>query len=348
MSRTRWSRYDLAFKRPSGTSRGVLISKTSYFLITDSEDFTIPAIGECSLIAGLSPDPMDSYEATLDGVCDWLNGVADTCPDLSSYPSIFFGLETLLADQEAKGSKVLYPSSFTSGEDAMQINGLIWMGEKSFMREQIKEKIGQGFECIKMKIGAIDFDEELDLLKFIRTEFGHDLELRVDANGAFNPSDALEKLKQLHQFDLHSIEQPIKQGQWEAMAELCSKTPFPIALDEEIIGISDPEEKDRLLTHIQPQYIILKPSLHGGLEGTDEWIALATSKGIGWWNTSALESNIGLNAIAQYTYQKDVDLPQGLGTGGLYTNNLDSPLYIQGQMIHFAPTKNWDLGPLQA
>ncbi|NQV52721.1 MAG: o-succinylbenzoate synthase [Flavobacteriales bacterium] len=343
MAQVRWKKYTLQFKRPSGTSRGVLTTKVSYFLIWEYDSFAYPALGECSLIEGLSPDPKEGYEHTLDLVCQNLREGGNSFPDLSAYPSIQFGLETLLLDIQAKGSKQLFNNAFSKGSKGMQINGLIWMGERAFMREQIVEKIHQGFACVKLKIGATDFETELSLLRFIREEFGSDIELRVDANGAFAPDEASGKLRKLAAYDLHSIEQPIAQGQWEDMAQLCEQTPLPIALDEELIGISEFDEKKRLMETIKPQYIILKPSLHGGMKGSDEWIRLAEEQGAKWWITSALESNVGLNAIAQYTFEKDVQLPQGLGTGGLYTNNFDSPLYLQGQIIRFDPNKNWDL-----
>jgi len=346
MARAHWKRFTLDFKRPSGTSRGVLNQKTSYFLIWEDESFAIPALGECSLIEGLSPDPMESFESVLDQVSDHLNGEESDLPDLKMYPSIQMGLETLNLDIEAKGTKVLYPSSFTQGAQGMLINGLVWMGDKDFMRQQIIDKIELGFECVKLKIGAIDFDTELSILAYIRSEFGVAIELRVDANGAFSTDSALERLKRLSEFDLHSIEQPIRQGQWEEMAELCEVTPLPIALDEELIGVHEPEVRKRLLETIRPQYIILKPSLHGGLSGSENWIDLANEAGIDWWITSALESNVGLNSIAQFAFQKEVTIPQGLGTGGLYTNNFDSPLYLQGQIIRYNPFKNWDLEAL--
>jgi len=346
MARAHWKRFTLDFKRPSGTSRGVLNQKTSYFLIWEDESFAIPALGECSLIEGLSPDPMESFESVLDQVSDHLNGEESDLPDLKMYPSIQMGLETLNLDIETKGTKVLYPSSFTQGAQGMLINGLVWMGDKDFMRQQIIDKIELGFECVKLKIGAIDFDTELSILAYIRSEFGVAIELRVDANGAFSTDSALERLKRLSEFDLHSIEQPIRQGQWEEMAELCEVTPLPIALDEELIGVHEPEVRKRLLETIRPQYIILKPSLHGGLSGSENWIDLANEAGIDWWITSALESNVGLNSIAQFAFQKEVTIPQGLGTGGLYTNNFDSPLYLQGQIIRYNPFKNWDLEAL--
>lgn len=347
MGKASWKKYTLNFRNPSGTSRGVLKTKDSWFLCWHDQGLELPAFGECSIIEGLSPDPLDSFEYTLDQVCAWLNSEASQKPDLSSYPAIRFGLETLQLDIASNGTKRLISNDFTEGKSGMLINGLIWMGEPDFMKAQVRDKVEAGFHCIKLKIGAMDFQQELDILRWIRTEFSAEkLELRVDANGAFSPVQALAKLEQLATFNLHSIEQPIAPYQWEAMANLCEVTPFPIALDEELIGINVTHEKKALLKSISPQYIILKPSLVGGLHSSDEWIDAADKQNIGWWMTSALESNIGLNAIAQHTASKKVALPQGLGTGSLYSNNLDSPLYIQGEFIHTDPQRSWNLSPL--
>jgi o-succinylbenzoate synthase len=341
-----WKKYTLNFKKPSGTSRGVLLEKHSYFLISKDEHISYPALGECSIIEGLSPDPLLNYEAKLNEVCQWLNEKSSSKPDLLLFPSIAFGLEMFLADREANGSKIFHDDGFTQGEDAMLINGLVWMGKPEFMLDQVKTKVEQGFTCIKMKIGAINFQDELNILKRIRHQFGNELELRVDANGAFSIEDALSKLQALSAFDIHSIEQPIQPRNWEPMAQLCRESPIPIALDEELISITDQKEKIALLENIQPQYIILKPSLIGGLTASNEWISLAEDRGIAWWMTSALESNVGLNNITQFTYSKNVKLPQGLGTGSLYLNNFDSPLYIQGEMIKFEPNNTWNLNTL--
>jgi L-alanine-DL-glutamate epimerase-like enolase superfamily enzyme len=222
------------------------------------------------------------------------------------------------------------------------------MGEKQFMFDQIKSKLEEGWNCIKLKIGAIDFEAELELLKYIRSQFSKsDIELRVDANGAFSPDNALEKLHRLAEMDLHSIEQPIKQHQWNEMAELCEKTPLPIALDEELIGIFDFAEKRKVMETIQPQYLIFKPSFIGGFKGTQEWIDLCDEFKTPWWMTSALESNIGLNAIAQWTAILDNHLPQGLGTGQLYTNNIESPLRVNGGFLTYENNGEWDLSWLE-
>lgn len=327
----------LNFKRPSGTSRGVLTSKETFFLVIEQEDKK--GIGECNLFRGLSADDVPNYEAKLQWVEQHLHlGEKALLEELKTFPSIQFGVEQAFRSVVAPQWYELFSSNFTKGKDAIPTNGLIWMGSPDFMKMQIKEKLAQGFRCIKMKIGAIDFEEEYRILKALRNEFSaSDIEIRVDANGAFQASDALRFLERLATLQLHSIEQPIRAGQWEAMAELCEQTPLPIALDEELIGIFTREEKQRLLREIQPQYIILKPSLIGGYSGSEEWITLAETLGIGWWVTSALESNIGLNAIAQWTYTLRNPMPQGLGTGTLYTNNIPFPLYVENGHIGFNP-----------
>lgn len=338
-----FQKHILNFKRPSGTSRGVLNSKETYFLILKTEESF--GVGECGLLRGLSIDDRPDYEEELAGVCENIElGVseADLYEALQEFPSIQFGVETAFKSLHSKNPFELFPSEFTRGEAAIPINGLVWMGDKVFMKEQISEKLKQGFTCIKMKIGAIDFKTELDLLKSIRKEFSaSEVELRVDANGAFSHKEALEKLKVLSDLQLHSIEQPIKQGQWQEMARLCEETPLPIALDEELIGIFSEEEKSKLLDTIKPQFIILKPSLIGGFCGSDTWIKLAENHKAGWWITSALESNVGLNAISQYTFIKNSKLPQGLGTGSLYTNNIDSPLEVSNGALNYSQSTGW-------
>ncbi|WP_010229796.1 o-succinylbenzoate synthase [Gillisia marina] len=332
----------LEFKRPSGTSRGVLTTKETWFIIITSEGKT--GIGECGLLRSLSIDDRPDYEKKLAWVCENISlGAEALWEQLLEFPSLQFGVEMAFRSLESSYPFILHPSEFTNGNDSIPINGLVWMGEKSFMKEQILDKIKNGFKCIKLKIGAIDFNEELDLLKFIRAEFSsEEIELRVDANGAFSPEDALPKLQRLSKFDLHSIEQPIKQGQFYEMAKLCESTPVAIALDEELIGVVGVTNKKKLLQTINPQYIIFKPSLIGGYRGTEEWVELANEKQIGWWVTSALESNVGLNAISQWTYTKKSQLPQGLGTGGLYTNNFDSPLEVKNGTITYNPEMSWD------
>ncbi|MCB4797577.1 o-succinylbenzoate synthase [Neotamlana laminarinivorans] len=330
-----YKQYILNFKQPSGTSRGILRTKETWFLILEEDNKK--GIGECGLFRGLSIDDRLDYEEKLLWVCKNINlGLSELLEASKEFPSIQMGLEMAFKSLEAEDSFSIFPSKFTKGEAQININGLIWMGSEAFMKKQIEDKIKAGFSCIKMKIGAIDFETEINLLKSIRRSFSKtDIELRVDANGAFSPLEALEKLKILSELELHSIEQPIKQGQIEAMATLCEQTPLPIALDEELIGVFSVTNKAQLLQTINPQYIILKPTLVGGFKGSDEWINLAKKNNMGWWITSALESNIGLNAIAQYTFKKNTTMPQGLGTGGLFTNNFESPLQVNNGKLSF-------------
>lgn len=344
-------KHTLHFKKPSGTSRGIISEKESWFiLLTDSENPDRRGIGECGLLKGLSADDRPDYENQLAKVCERLSTekTNELLDSLREWPSIQFGIETALRDLEYGGTFKIYDNSFYNKGLNIPMNGLIWMGDKAFMYEQIKQKIKAGFSCIKMKIGAIDFETELQLLSYIREQFSaQDMVLRVDANGAFSPDHALEKLDRLSKLDLHSIEQPIKANQWEEMAKLCAHTPLPIALDEELIGVFEFERKKVLMETINPQYIILKPSLHGGLKGSEEWISLAQQHDIPWWITSALESNIGLNAIAQFVTEYDNPLHQGLGTGQLYTNNIRSPLDVQSGNLVYNKQKDWDLSLLK-
>lgn len=300
-------------------------------------------IGECGLFRGLSYDDRQDYEAKLQWLCKHIELDHDNLlNELIEYPSIQFGLEQAFLSFKSHNLFDLFPSEFSQGKDHININGLIWMGDEDFMQEQIALKLEQGFTTLKMKIGAIDFETELNILKKIRTHYSAaELELRVDANGAFNPDDALLKLQRLDAYDIHSIEQPIKAGQWEQMSHLCALSPIDIALDEELIGVLKRGQKQELLEEIKPQYIILKPSLVGGFRGSREWIDLAEKSGIAWWVTSALESNIGLNAIAQFTYTLNNKMPQGLGTGGLFDNNIESPLVVKKGALHFDMTKKW-------
>ena len=339
--RATYHKYILEFKQASRTSRGSLKTKQTWFLILNKDNKR--GVGECGIFRGLSIDDRLDYEDKLKWVCNNIQiGLENLLDELIEFPSIQFGLEMAFKSLESENCFELFPSKFTAGEDSISINGLIWMGSERFMKQQIENKINTGFNCIKIKIGAIDFQTEINLIKSIRNSFSaKDIQLRVDANGAFSPSEALEKLSILSQFNLHSIEQPIKQGQIDQMARLCEQTPLPIALDEELIGIFSVTEKAELLQIINPQFIILKPSLVGGFRGSDYWIKLADKNQIHWWITSALESNIGLNAIAQYTYEKKNDLPQGLGTGTLFSNNFDSPLQVKQGALQYSKGVNW-------
>ncbi len=328
-----FSKHTFFFQNPSGTSRGVLVEKHSWFIeLVEGNNTSKKGIGECSIIPGLSPDfiDFDSYKRKLKEVCESVDVFLADLSLLDEFPSILFGLETAFLDYKNGGRGVIFTNSFSIGERRIPINGLIWMGNENFMLKQIEQKLIEGYSCLKMKIGAIEFSSEIKLLEGIRKRFSaEEITLRVDANGAFSPNEALSKLEILSDYDIHSIEQPIQQGQWIEMKRLCEETKLPIALDEELIGVTDNYKKRELLEVIQPQFIILKPSLHGGIKGCKEWIELADSFSIPWWITSALESNIGLSAIAQFTGEYTNLLPQGLGTGSLYTNNLPSNLRIE-------------------
>ncbi len=337
-----YRKYTLTFKVPGGTSRGILTEKETWFIILEENGQL--GIGECGLFRGLSCDDVPDYEEKLAWVCAHIElGQENLLRELMAYPSIQFGLEQAFLSIAGDSPFHLFPSAFLTNQAPIAINGLIWMGDAAYMQQQIQEKIGQGFTCLKLKIGALDFETELGLLAEIRKSYPREmLELRVDANGAFSPNEALDKLKSLAAYGLHSIEQPIKAGQPEKMASLCEQTPLSIALDEELIGITGYTDKRKLLQTIKPQYIILKPSLVGGFGGSMEWIKLAEAQGAGWWITSALESNIGLNAIAQWTYTLGVSMPQGLGTGGLFVNNVDSPLVVADGCLTYAKDEAWE------
>ncbi len=343
----RFKKYILDFKRPSGTSRGVLRQKETWFLILERKGCY--GVGECGLLKGLSIDDVSEYESKLQWTCDHIHlGKDELWNALVDYPSIQFGVEQAFLSIAAAHPFDLFPSDFSIKEKAININGLIWMGGEEFMHQQITEKLATGFNCIKIKIGAIDFEKEIALLASIRAKYApEEIELRVDANGAFKPKEALAKLQRLANFKLHSIEQPIEQGNILIMSKLCNKSPLPIALDEELIGISDVTEKENLLQTIQPQYIILKPSLVGGFKGSMQWIQLAEKLGVGWWITSALESNIGLNAIARWTYTLANPMPQGLGTGSLYLNNFESPLSVEAGKLYTRKNKKWTSNLIQ-
>ena len=322
----------LHFKQPAGTSRGVYTERKIWLVKMTDRDAV--GIGECAPLPKLSCDDIPHYAEVLRRFCDEVerSGQLDT-EALRDYPSMLFGLETAMLSF----AKTQHSTPFSKGEVGIPINGLVWMGTYEEMKERIEQKLAQGFHCIKLKIGAIDFDAELELIKKIRERFSHqEVELRVDANGAFPFDEALYKLELLSQYALHSIEQPIKAGQWANMAELCRESPLPIALDEELIGVNDPDQKRQMLNIIRPRYIILKPSLHGGMMGVREWIDIANDMDIGSWITSALESNIGSNAIAQFcadVYGDNIPMPQGLGTGQLFTDNIPMPLEIRGDKL---------------
>ena len=357
MLRFDYQRHTLRFTFAAGTSRGVLTEKDTYFLrIFDEKTPETQGWGECSTLAGLSVDHTPDYEAVLGNFCKIFNRknfgsnaamkALEAIPQLipNAYPSVVFGFEAALLDLANGGRRVLFDTPFAQGEAGIAINGLVWMGEPAFMKSQMDDKLAQGYTTLKLKIGAIDFAQECALLAYVRAHFPPErITLRVDANGAFRPDEAMEKLEKLAEFGLHSIEQPIAAGQWTASRELCARSPVPVALDEELIGVTERTDKVRLLETIRPPFVILKPSLLGGFAHCREWIELAEERRIGWWMTSALESNVGLNAIAQFTATLGSPLPQGLGTGQLYHNNVPSPLEIRNGFLHYSPVKSWVL-----
>lgn len=344
----------LKFKFEAGTSRGVMTERPVWFIFLTDSQTGCYGVGEVAPLAGLSTDFFPDYDSKIallqkalhdarlqhaqDITQDWIDSHTENLPALR------FALETAVLDLQNGGKRMIADNAFYYGAMSIPINGLIWMGNEAFMLQQIEDKLAAGFSCLKMKIGAIDFNTELNILASIRKKFSPDeIALRVDANGAFTPTEAPQKLAALAEFSIHSIEQPIRQGQWEAMAQLCRISPVPVALDEELIGIHSAAEKKHLLETLRPSYIILKPSLLGGLAASAEWIALAEQMGIGWWITSALESNIGLNAICQFTASYQPSLPQGLGTGQLYHNNIDSPLVVANGCISYNGEAKWAL-----
>ena len=349
--------HTLQFTFPAGTSRGVMTTRPTHFIVLQQDNKR--GIGECAPLAGLSEDDTSNLPMMIDLVLqrvakrplprsarEVFQLVGDVVP--ANLPAVRFGLEMALLDLLHGGRRLVFPSVMHPQFTPLPINGLVWMGDPDFMQRQIDEKLAQGFRCIKLKIGAINFDDELRLLTGIRKRYSSEaVTLRVDANGAFSTAGAMKKLKQLAKLDIHSIEQPIAPGQTEAMATLCRKSPVPIALDEELIGWHTRGERTQLLDDIQPQYVILKPTLLGGIEAADDWVLLAEDRSIGWWVTSALESNVGLNAIAQWVATYEPTLPQGLGTGQLYHNNIDAPIRIAEGHLHYDPTRAWDLSLFQ-
>lgn len=338
-----YAKYRLDFIEPGGTSRGVLTHKDTYFLkIWEPESPSRFGLGECALFKGLSAEDDDSYETKLRELCE--NISQDKSTDLTGYSSITFGFETAILDFSNGCSRKIFPTPFVEGKERIPINGLVWMGTKSEMQSRMEEKLSAGFKTIKLKIGAIDFDAELELIKSIRLRFPADvIEIRVDANGAFTPQNVMQRLEDLSPYGIHSIEQPLKQGQWEEMAKVCKNSPIPVALDEELIGVNNPMVMLELLRTIAPHYLILKPSLVGGFSGATEWLKMAAQLNIGAWVTSALESNVGLNAIAQWVSTLQPRIPQGLGTGKLFSNNIASPLEQVGDSVLYNPQRSWDI-----
>lgn len=329
--------YMLDLRRPAGTSRGVLTQKPTVFIkVWDENNPGLYGIGEAAVFPNLSPEANESLPYKF---MELLANVAlGRRTDLSRHSSVQFGFEQALYDFSNGGKGLYFPSAFTEGKQEIEINGLIWMGTEQEMLERIEEKMEQGFRCIKLKVGGIDWAGELRLLRHIRAlPGGGDVVLRVDANGSFSMDNALPRLKALADLGVHSIEQPIAARNVELMAFLCQVSPLPIALDEELIGVPDSDARAAILDAIRPAYIILKPALCGGFSGAEDWIRLAKERGIGYWATSALESNVGLTAIAQWAATIGCDMPQGLGTGALFTNNFPSRLRLEGDMMSYSP-----------
>ncbi len=347
MLRAAYCRYDLKFKSPAVTSRNVMTEKETYFLkVWDEGQPDKYGIGECSIFRGLSAEDNDEYESKLRDLCRSIND--GSLVDISGLSSLKFGYETALLDLKNGCHHTPFPSKWSRGDSSIAINGLVWMGTIDEMAQRVKEKIDKGFRCLKLKIGACDFEQEVELISRIRRNYDSGkLEIRLDANGAFSADDAMSKLERISKYDIHSIEQPIAAGQWVEMAEICRKSPIAIALDEELIGVSSIDGMRNMLQEISPQYIVLKPSLCGGISGAKYWIDCANMLGIRWWVTSALESNIGLNSIAQWVSTLNVKMPQGLGTGNLYSNNIESPIEQIGEVLMYNPGKKWVIPDLK-
>lgn len=341
-----WKEISFTPRFALGTSKGVIQARTAWFLIAWEKDRPqVRGVGEAALFPGHSKEFPAEVRTKLLELCahtaDWGSRLHT---DLVNVPSVRFAVEQCLRDLQASGSKVLFPSEFTLGRQGIPINGLVWMGDKATMRARIKEQIEKGNRCVKMKIGAIGIEDELELLADVRRQFSaEELALRVDANGAFNNNNVMPVLERLARLQVESIEQPVAPGLYEVMEEVCARTPLPVALDEDLIGLNTPEAKRDLLDHVRPQRIVIKPSLVGGWAAAQEWIDLANERSIGWWITSALESSIGLNAIAQWTATLGSNITQGLGTGSVYTDNFPSPLGVEGAALHYRPEREWDL-----
>ncbi len=344
-----WKEITFTPRFPLGTSKGVIEARTAWFLIAwDNDRPELRGIGEAALFPGHSKEfPADVRTKLLELCANTTDWTTRLNTDLVNVPSVRFAVEQCLRDLQASGSKVLFPSDFTLGRKGIPINGLVWMGDKATMRARIKEQLDKGNRCVKMKIGAIGIEDELDLLADVRKQFSaNDLTLRVDANGAFNNNNVMPLLERLARLQVESIEQPIAPGLYEVMEEVCASSPLPIALDEDLIGLNTRDAKKDMLDHVRPQHIVIKPSLVGGWAASQEWIDLAKERNIGWWITSALESSIGLNAIAQWTATLGSTIPQGLGTGNVYTNNFPSPLGVEGAELRYRPELEWELGRL--
>lgn len=340
MIRASYKKHELQFIKPARTSRGEMKTHSAYYINLQEGENT--AWGEAAPLPGLSIDAVEGFEDRVNSFCTLINeGIHPNDLDLQKFPSIRFAIESALKELGTSRKHVLFDTDFITGK-GIPINGLVWMDTKEKMLDEASHKINEGFTCIKFKIGALDFDEECRMLEVLRKKYSaHKIEIRLDANGAFGKTDAVQQLNELSRFEIHSVEQPIKQGQQETMQEVCAKSKIPIALDEELIGVDVLNEGKKLLQLIKPHYIILKPTLLGGFTASQKWVEMATKKGIGWWTTSALESNMGLNAIAQWASSLQVSIPQGLGTGSLYVNNIPSPLVVKNGLLFYNVNKSW-------
>lgn len=337
------------------TSRGAIKQRDSWFLkIYDSANPEVFGIGEAAPVGGLSRekpgDVHDQFEAVVEKInkqdklpaTGSLKDIHSAFDSLNLSSSVYLAVETAFLDYFNGGKRIIFDNDFHKGKP-LEINGLVWMGGLDFMLQQVSIKVDDGFTCIKLKIGGLNFEKELDILQFVRRKYFRDqITIRLDANGAFKADQALNKLVGLSTYDIHSIEQPIKPGS-PFLAELCQKTPIPIALDEELTGIQTRKEKEELLDRIKPQYLVLKPTLHGGFLGCAEWIEVADARKIGWWLTSSMESNLGLNALAQFASQYSNPLPQGLGTGMIFKDNIPSPLEVKKGKLIWNSKESWDL-----
>ena len=341
--------HQLFFKEPAGTSRGVMKEKKLWFVkLSDAETGKV-VFGECAPLVGLSIDDRPDFEERILRICEQFNEkeFSTLVETLAYFPSIKFGFEMAMLQLLNPAENQLFESEFSNGNAGIPINGLIWMGNEAEMLKRIRIKIEDGFKTLKLKVGALDFKTETEIIRKIRNKYSElELEIRLDANCAFSKETAITKLESLAEFKIHSIEQPIKPAQWELMANLCKNSPIPIALDEELIGLADDDSFEEMISEIMPQFIILKPSLIGGLHQSEKYIQLVESKNIGWWATSALESNVGLSAIAQWISNFNLAMPQGLGTGNLFTNNITSPLYLKNDRLFYGKEK-WDFMPLK-
>lgn len=337
-----YHKHELQFIKPARTSRGEMQTHTTWYISLTHRATGKKTTGEAAPLVGLSIDDRPDFEQQLSQYCTWISEDSDLRElDFSAFPSIGFAVECALLQQQHKQDHVLFDTDFIRGK-GIPINGLVWMDNATNMLQQAGEKIDAGFTCVKFKVGALDFDEECRMIEAVRKRYTpFQLEIRLDANGAFKNDEALEQLQELARFGIHSIEQPVKAGQWDQMQEVCAKSPIPVVLDEELIGVNVEQQGNAMLKHIRPAYIILKPTLVGGLAKSDQWIGITKQLTIGWWATSALESNIGLNAISQWVSGYPLILPQGLGTGSLYSNNVVSPLYIEAGKIYYSRTAVW-------